>query len=98
MRVTNAGIPLLICFAMLALAPYGGIAEDGATIVALETAHGREFNARLQYLAFARRADRVGLEGVVADQPGDVVAAFEVHDIEGAGFWIDQYCFHVLTP
>jgi rubrerythrin len=78
MRVSNLGILLLAGIAMLALAPGVAVAEDGATIVALETAYSREFNARLQYLAFANRAEREG-NGPVACLFRAVARAESVH-------------------
>lgn len=80
MRLSNAGILMLAVFAMLALAEEGVVADDGATIVALEVAHGREFNARLQYLAFAGRAEREG-NGPVAGLFRAVARAESVHAV-----------------
>lgn len=62
------------------LAPAPAIAEEGATVVALEIAHGRECNARLQYLAYADRADREGY-GPIAGLFRAVARAESVHAV-----------------
>lgn len=71
---------MLAGVALCALTPAPAIAEDGATIVALELAHGRECNARLQYLACADRADREGY-GPIAGLFRAVARAESVHAV-----------------
>jgi rubrerythrin len=75
---TMALMPAGMVLCMLVPAP--AIAEDGATIVALEIAHGRECNARLQYLAYADRADREGY-GPIATLFRVVARAESVHAV-----------------
>lgn len=71
---------LLAGIAFCVLVPAPASAEDGATIVALEMAHARECNARLQYLAFADRADREGY-GPIATLFRAVARAESVHAV-----------------
>jgi rubrerythrin len=64
----SAGWSILVLAGMVSgvLAPAAACAEDGATVVAVEMAYNREINSRLQYLAFAKRADREGLRPIAA--------------------------------
>lgn len=71
---------LLAGIALCVLAPAPVVAEDGATIVALEIALGRECNARVQYLAFAERAEREGY-GPIAGLFRAVARAESVHAV-----------------
>ena len=83
MSAPKARILMLAGFAMFALVPISVVAEDGATIVALEIAHGREINARLQYLVFANHAEREG-NGPVACLFRAVARAESVHAVNHA--------------
>lgn len=71
---------LAVGIALCAIAPAPAVAEDGATIVALEIAYGRECDARAQYLAYAQRAELEGF-GPIAGLFRAVARAESVHAV-----------------